>query len=70
MENKIDQYKSEENMRLLDAKIAVEKHGWVWENMHGIRDVLVAPEGDERRYWTAIWDKNGIPHFLPKYSQK
>ncbi|MDT0160324.1 hypothetical protein [Bacillus sp. AG4(2022)] len=21
------------------------------------------------RYWTAMWDENGIPHYLPEYSK-
>ncbi len=55
--------------RKLDAEIAVKEYGWVWINAHGIRNILVPPENDPRRYWTAIWDKDGIPHFLPKYSE-
>jgi len=55
--------------RLLDAKIAVEKYGWRWSEILGGRKLLVPPEGDHREFWTAIWDKDGIPHYLPKYSE-
>jgi hypothetical protein len=56
--------------RLKDAEIAVKEHGWTWVNMHGIRDILVPPEEDEKRNWTAMWDKDGLPHWLPKYSEE
>jgi hypothetical protein len=55
--------------RLKDAEIAVEQYGWEWVNMHGIRDILLPPEDDERRGWTAMWDENGLPHWLPRYSE-
>lgn len=55
--------------RKLDAEIAVEQHGWRWKNAHGIRDILIPPEDDKRAMWTAIWDEDGIPHFLPRYSE-
>lgn len=66
---KIEDQQKEIN-RLLDARIAVSEHDWKWENAHGIRYILVPPDGDEKRMWTAIWDNNGIPHYLPKYSQE
>lgn len=50
----------------LDCTIA-EFMGWVWINHQG-RKVLVPPEGDKRRYLTALWDESGLPHYLPKYS--
>ena len=56
--------------RKQDAQIAVEIHGWEWKNTYGIRNILVPPEDDDRRYWTAIWDEDGIPHYLPKYSEE
>lgn len=54
--------------RLDDAKIAVEKYGWTWLEHHGVK-LLVPPETDERRNWCASWDQQGIPHYLPKYSE-
>ena len=54
--------------RLLDAEIAVKEHGWAWEEAYG-RQLLVPPEGDKRRGWAAMWDQDGIPHWLPKYSE-
>lgn len=56
--------------RKLDAEIAVKKHGWKWVNMHGIKDILVPPDDSKMRHWTAEWDKNGIPHFLPQFSKE
>jgi len=55
--------------RLKDAEIAVEKFGWRWVNAHGIRDILIPPEDDERIKWCTMWDENGIPHYLPRYSE-
>lgn len=54
--------------RLLDAEIAVNEHGWVWEEAYN-RKLLVPPEGDPRRGWAAMWDQDGIPHWLPNYSE-
>jgi guanylate kinase len=55
--------------RLLDAEIAVKNHGWKWINMCGIREILIPPDNSEMTNWTAMWDKDGIPHFLPPYSR-
>ena len=52
-----------------DALIAVEKYGWKWENKHGYRELLVPPIDDPRRLWTGIWGEDGIPHYLPRYSE-
>jgi hypothetical protein len=57
------------NSRLLDAKIAVEKHGWKWVKVDEVRELLVPPDDNERINWAGMWDENGIPHYLPKYSQ-
>lgn len=54
--------------RLWDAQIAVSEHGWIWENRYG-KKILLPPEDDVRRGWTGIWDEDGIPHFLPRYTQ-
>ena len=54
--------------RSKDAKIAVEKYGWKWHNHYG-RNILMPPQNDERWNWTAIWDENGIPHWLPRFSK-
>lgn len=56
--------------RLEDAEIAIREHGWKWRNVNGIKSILVAPDDDPKRHWTAIWDENGIPHFLPRYSER
>lgn len=52
-----------------DIEIAIEKYGWTWVNAHGIRNILLPPENDPRYLWTALWDKNGVPNYLPKYSE-
>ena len=52
-----------------DIEIAISKYGWSWENAHGIRNILVPPENDPKRNWTAMWDEKGIPHYLPRYSE-
>jgi len=54
--------------RLEDAKIAVKKYGWEWHDQYG-KKILMPPQDDERWYWTAIWDEDGIPHWLPRFSQ-
>jgi hypothetical protein len=59
----------ESNSRLLDAKIAVEEHGWRWAKVNDSLNFLIPPENDERINWAGAWDENGIPHYLPKYSQ-
>ncbi len=56
--------------RMKDAEIAVKEHGWQWVNMHGIREILIPPKGHKMENWVAMWDENGIPHYLPKYSQE
>lgn len=58
------------NNRIKDAEIAVNKYGWQWVNMYGIREILVPPADDERTHWTAMWDENGIPHYLPEYHKE
>ncbi|MCA1021507.1 hypothetical protein [Halobacillus litoralis] len=55
--------------RLEDAKIAVEKYGWQWQSSHGGREILMPPEDDDRWHWTAIWDEEGIPNWLPRFSK-
>lgn len=54
--------------RKLDAELAVKYYGWEWVNYHG-KTILIPPADDEMIYWTGIWDENGIPHFLPRYSE-
>ena len=55
--------------RMLDAKIAVEKYGWTWEEKgFGVEgQFLVPPPNDERIHWCATWDKDGIPSYLPEF---
>lgn len=55
--------------RELDAKIAVKWYGWRWnENTVGGK-LLLPPPDDKRTHWCGIWDENGIPHYLPRYSK-
>lgn len=55
--------------RMDDARIAVEKYGWKWVRIDRKRKILLPPDDDERRHWTAVWDEKGIPHYLPRYSE-
>lgn len=54
--------------RLADAFLAIRDHGWELSYLYG-RPLLVPPETDERRSWCAEWDKNGLPHWLPKFTE-
>jgi hypothetical protein len=56
--------------RKLDVEIAVNKYGWQWVNPHGTRSLLVPPDDSHMRLWSAIWDQDGIPHYLPEYSKE
>lgn len=57
--------------RFEDAIVAIRDHGWSFESSgDGRRSILSPPEGDPRRFWTAMWDDNGFPHWLPQYSVK
>lgn len=55
--------------RLADAFLAIRDHGWEVSNSHP-RPTLLPPLKDERRQWCAMWDEDGLPHWLPKYSEK
>ncbi|MGG0667901.1 hypothetical protein ABE073_05145 [Lederbergia citrisecunda] len=54
--------------RLADAFLAVRDHGWRVANNYS-RLILVPPESDEKSNWCALWDEDGLPHWLPKYSE-
>lgn len=54
--------------RMADAAIAVEVHGWRWDESLKGRPILLPPEGDDRMFWAALYDREGIPHWLPRYS--
>jgi hypothetical protein len=56
------------NERLADAFIAIRDHNWELVQ-YGKKKILVPPETDERRRWTAMWDDDGLPHWLPNFSQ-
>jgi hypothetical protein len=58
----------ERTNRLADAFIAIRDYGWELHTV-GTRKILVPPETDDRRYWTAMWDKDGLPHWLPKFTE-
>lgn len=54
--------------KLADAFLAIRDHGWeVSKNSQ--RPLLIPPETDDRRNWCAMWDEDGLPHWLPKYSE-
>lgn len=55
--------------RLADATIAVRDHAWEWVIVRSGRKILMPPVKDKRFMWTAMWDKDGLPHYLPKYSE-
>lgn len=55
--------------RLADAFIAVRDYDWEIYYIGNGRKILVPPFDDERRFWTAIWDEDGLPHWLPKFSE-
>ena len=55
--------------RLADAYIAIKDHGWNFSPITSSRKILVPPLNDERRGWTAMWDEDGIPHWMPKFSK-
>lgn len=57
-----------DNNRLADAFIAIRDYGWELYDV-GDRKMLVPPETDERRHWTAMWDEDGLPHWLPKFTE-
>lgn len=59
-----------ERNKFEDAVIAIRDHGWSFSDIDGRRKLLVPPEGDKRQYWTAMWDENGFPHWLPAYSEE
>jgi hypothetical protein len=56
--------------KLADAYIAIKEHDWelLSNPLNGMK-ILVPPLTDERRFWTAIWDEDGLPHYLPKFSE-
>ena len=55
--------------RLSDAFIAIRDYGWeLSDGGVGGRKILIPPITDERRFWTAMWDEDGLPHWLPKFS--
>lgn len=54
--------------KLADAFLAIRDHGWEVSHYYP-RPLLVPPTTDERRQWCAKWDEDGLPHWLPKYSE-
>jgi hypothetical protein len=56
--------------RLKDAEIAVEKYRWEWVTVPAGRKILMPPITDERFMWTAIWNEDGIPHYLPSIQKE
>lgn len=61
---------SERINKLADAFLAIRDHGWelVQVTEEG-KKILMPPTNDDRRYWCAMWDEDGLPHWLPKYSE-
>ena len=57
--------------RLADAYIAIRDYGWELRSvgLSGTKFILVPPITDDRRLWTAMWDEDGLPHWLPKFSE-
>lgn len=57
--------------RLADAYLAIKEHGWEITNVgiNGSVKILVPPITDERRLWTAMWDEDGLPHWLPEFTK-
>lgn len=55
--------------RYKDALIAIRDHGYSFEKRGG-RSILLPPLDDERRFYTSIWDDDGLPHWLPKFSEQ
>lgn len=53
--------------RELDALIATKIFGWYFKKMPTGK-MLLPPDNDERKYFAAVWDENGIPGYLPEYS--
>lgn len=56
------------NNRLADAFIAIRDYDWELVKA-GDKKILLPPITDNRRFWTAMWDKDGLPHWLPKFSE-
>lgn len=56
------------NDKLADAFVAIRDHDWELVQ-RGKKKILVPPQTDERRSWAAIWDADGLPHWLPKFTQ-
>lgn len=54
--------------REIDALIAEKLFNWEWNKVNDDRQMLVPPLDNERRFWTGMWENNGIPHYLPRYS--
>lgn len=56
--------------RLADAFLAIRDHGWEIVNLgFNTKKIIVPPLDDKRRDWCATWDEDGLPHWLPKYSE-
>lgn len=51
-----------------DAWVAEVVFGWEWHELEEERAYLLPPPIDERLGWTAMYE-NGIPHYLPRYSE-
>ncbi|MFQ3543460.1 hypothetical protein Q7A53_05190 [Halobacillus rhizosphaerae] len=66
---KVPESKPSINSKLADAFLAIRDHGWELREVIEGKKILVPPEDDERRTWTAIWDEDGLPHWLPKFSE-
>jgi hypothetical protein len=54
--------------RMKDAEVAARDYGWRWSEVYG-RRILHPPYDDPRHLWTAMWDRDGIPHWLPRFSE-
>lgn len=67
-ENKELKSKLNKLQKLADAYIAIRDYEWeIFEQ--GDSKVLIPPESDKRRYWTGKWDEDGIPQYLPNFSE-
>jgi hypothetical protein len=62
------QKENKELSKLANGYIALSEHYWELHDRGLSRSkLLVPPITDERYMWTAMWDKNGLPHWLPDF---
>ncbi len=59
----------QKDSRRTDASIAEHVYGWRWVSGYGGKRLLSPPAGDPRCSWTAAYDDDGIPHWLPRFSE-